>query len=110
MIRNTDFIEHIKDMLANDAPTTEIAEALDVLSVQSENFDAGIFLVLTDDYELNVKVSGDTTTESYGLAVELLDVINKHLEGLVLKAAIENSGEVQPALDTDVESVSTAEE
>ena len=110
MIRNTDLIEHIIDMLANDAPTTEIAEALDVLSLQSENFDAGIFFVLTDDYELNVKVAGDTTTESYGLAVELLDVINKHLEGLVLKAAIENSGEVQLTLDTDVESVSTAEE
>lgn len=96
MIRNLDLVNYIKEQLANDAPTTEIFESLDALANQSQNFDAGIFFLLNEESELTVNVAGDVASQSYPLAVRLLEPLNREIEAMVLEAEarLEN-GEVE---------------
>jgi hypothetical protein len=116
MIKNLDGLEHIKELLANDAPTTEIVEVIDILASQTQNFDAAIFLNLTDAGELSISVGGDTTSQCFGLAVNyLLDVINDKINGLIIEAESRGDAPEQLSLDdlatvdlSDLETVNVA--
>jgi hypothetical protein len=109
MIKIIDELEYIKELLANDAPTTEIVEVIDALASQTQNYDAAIFLVITEEGNLLINVGGDSETPSFVFAVNyLMDAINDKITTMNNKA--EQSIENQLALDTDVESVSTAQE
>jgi hypothetical protein len=117
MIKNLDGLEYIKELLANDAPTTEIVEVIDTLASQTQNFDAAIFLSISDENQLTLNVGGDTTSQCYGIAViHLLDVIHDKLNNLLLEAEEKDTPQ-QLSLDdlssvdlSSLERVSTAQE
>jgi 1,4-dihydroxy-2-naphthoyl-CoA synthase len=109
MIKIIDELEYIKELLANDAPTTEIVEVIDALASQTQNYDAAIFLELTNEGEISINVGGDNKTRAFGFAITyLVDAITDKIN--LMNSEAEQSIEKQLALDTDVESVSTAQE
>lgn len=108
MIKIIDELEYIKELLANDAPTTEIVEVIDALASQTQNYDAAIFLAITDEGALTINIGGDMESQAFGIAVNyLMDAISDKINSINSEA---EKALTQLSLDTDIESVSTAEE
>lgn len=86
MIENLNGLKVIKQLLLEDAPTTEIFDVIDILEANTQNFDAAIYLTLSENNTLLLNVSGDKTSECYVIAViHLFDVINDKLNGLLVE-------------------------
>lgn len=108
MIKIIDELEYIKELLANDAPTIEIVEVIDGLASQTQNYDAGIFLVINNEGELTINIGGDMESQAFGIAVNyLMEAITNKINSINSEA---EKALNQLSLDTDIESVSTAQE